>query len=431
MSTIYDKDKRKEQLEAEANSAPTLKPLPTTPNEKYENGKWDESSKGDAALGAYTDAKDAVTAHNNKGFTFSNNDWLKSVLGNIKDFKDFSYDINGDALYQQYKDKYIQQGKMAMMDTMGQAAAMTGGYGNSYAQSVGQQAYQGQLQNLNDIVPELYQMALNKYTMDKQNLYDQYGLLMSEFEREYGLHSDEYNKLLDALGIAKDDYYKGADMFYTEQNNTNNILDKQFANDMAIVTEENDNLWEKAKWDEGLRQYIDGVLYEEGRAAVEDERWQQEYDAKYGDDEEEETGGNNTGNKGTTPGGNSYDNGSLKKSQVEELQRAIGGIDVDGMYGPVTKEATGGLSPEEAYKKFVTAKTGSGFTGSTYKDAVAYMTSKGVPNTYASGVMTQVEWARRKSSYKSSGQGSTEVKNYSSYKEYLKDYIEYAIETYG
>ena len=59
---------------------------------------------------------------------------LQKVLNRDK----FQYDINGDALYQQYKDRYIQQGKQAMMDTIGQASALTGGYGNSYAQGVGQ-----------------------------------------------------------------------------------------------------------------------------------------------------------------------------------------------------------------------------------------------------------------------------------------------------
>lgn len=341
MAYVFNKDERKKQLEAEATPAPTLKTLPTTPNKKYENGKWDESSKGNAALGAYTDAKDAVTAHNNKGFTFSNNDWLQSVLGDIKNFKDFSYDINGDALYQQYKDKYIQQGKMAKTDTMGQAAAMTGGYGNSYAQSVGQQAYQGQLQNLNDIVPELYQMALDKYSMDKQNLYDQYSLLMSEFEREYGLHSDEYNKLLDALGIAKDDYYSGADMFYTEQNNTNNILDKQFANDMAIWEAENANLWNQAEWDEGLRQYIDGVLYQEGRDAVEDERWQLQYGNAIED--------NTKLYDGTTEDGKGYHNDGLTKAQVKELQ-AFWDLPTDGYFGAEETEMAGGLNAKQAYE---------------------------------------------------------------------------------
>ena len=51
------------------------------------------------------------------------NDTLQKILNREK----FSYDLNGDALYQRYKDQYTTQGKLAMMDTMGQAAAMTGG----------------------------------------------------------------------------------------------------------------------------------------------------------------------------------------------------------------------------------------------------------------------------------------------------------------
>ena len=52
---------------------------------------------------------------------------------------EFKYNVNADPLYQQYKDQYIQGGKLAMMDTMGKAAALTGGYGSTYGQQVGQQ----------------------------------------------------------------------------------------------------------------------------------------------------------------------------------------------------------------------------------------------------------------------------------------------------
>ena len=61
---------------------------------------------------------------------------------------DFQFDVNADALYQQYKDHYTQPGKTAMQDTVGKAAALTGGYGSSYAQTVGQQAYQAHLKQL-------------------------------------------------------------------------------------------------------------------------------------------------------------------------------------------------------------------------------------------------------------------------------------------
>ena len=91
---------------------------------------------------------------------------LNDKIAQILNREDFSYDLNGDMLYQQYADQYTTQGKLASMDVAGQAAAMTGGYGNSYAQTEGQQAYQGYLQQLNEVVPELYGMALDKYNQE-------------------------------------------------------------------------------------------------------------------------------------------------------------------------------------------------------------------------------------------------------------------------
>lgn len=117
-------------------------------------------------------------------------DEIDDYLNQIKNRDPFSYDFNSDALYQQYKDNYIQQGQMAMMDTMGQAAAMTGGYGNSYAQSVGQQAYNQQLNQLNDIMPELYQMAYNRYSDEGQRLMDMYNMYMGQESLDYGRYQD-------------------------------------------------------------------------------------------------------------------------------------------------------------------------------------------------------------------------------------------------
>lgn len=104
----------------------------------------------------------------------------------------FKYDLNGDMLYQQYKDQYVNLGQMAMRDSMGQAAALTGGYGSSYGQSVGQQQYDAYLQQLNDVVPELYGMALDQYNAEGDRLMQQYGMLGD-------LQNDEYAKYQDAL----------------------------------------------------------------------------------------------------------------------------------------------------------------------------------------------------------------------------------------
>lgn len=132
---------------------------------------------------------------------------LNDVMGKILAREKFNYDLNGDALYQQYKDQYTNQGKMAMMDTMGQAAAMTGGYGNSYAQNVGQQAYQGYLQQLNDKIPELYNLALSKYQMEGDDLARQYSMLGTQENQDYSRYRDtvsDYNSELSRLQNAYD-----------------------------------------------------------------------------------------------------------------------------------------------------------------------------------------------------------------------------------
>lgn len=61
-------------------------------------------------------------------------------------------------------------------------------------------------------------------------------------------------------------------------------------------------------------------------------------------------------------------------------------------------------------------KVGSTFNGTTYSAAVKYMESNGVPSSNASGIMTQHEWSRRKSSY-----------SYKTYQDYLKDVVTYNI----
>lgn len=126
------------------------------------------------------------------------NQWqpqIKDTMNSILNRKDFQYDVNGDALYQQYKDRYVNLGQKAMMDTMGQAAKLTGGYGNSNAQMVGQQAYQGYLQGLTDKIPELAQLAYQRYAQQGQDLYQKYGLLNSQEQADYSRWAAERDYL--------------------------------------------------------------------------------------------------------------------------------------------------------------------------------------------------------------------------------------------
>lgn len=175
-------------------------------------------------------------------------DTLQDTINQINNREKFSYDLNGYMLYQQYKDQYTTQGKLASMDVMGQAAAMTGGYGNSYAQTAGQQAYQGYLQQLNDKVPELYQLALNQYNAEGDEMYNKASLLGQMEQQEYGMYRDEVSDYYTDLNyltenaryMSEDEYNKALQDF--------NIKYSSYRDTVS------DDQWQKT-FDEGVRQY--------------------------------------------------------------------------------------------------------------------------------------------------------------------------------
>lgn len=142
---------------------------------------------------------------------------LMAVRDKVLSRSPFSYDMNADTLYQQYKDSYTRQGKLAMQDTVGQAAALTGGYGNSYAQTAGQQVYNGYMQQLSDVVPQLYQLAYARYQneqdanrQDLATLYGEYRDQVGDYYSDWGQLRDEYWKQYDAGHTRWSDQYQAA-----------------------------------------------------------------------------------------------------------------------------------------------------------------------------------------------------------------------------
>lgn len=206
---------------------------------------WNGQEYQDLQLEDFKDSKNTLKAwkqYNNLqapgDFTNPHQQGWDGVIDKINNGQPFTYDVNGDALYQQYKDQYANLGKMASADVIGQAAAMTGGYGNSYAQTVGQQAYQGYLQQLTDKIPELYQLALSKYNSERDDLYRQHGMYTDLFNRDYGMHrdavtdyKDDRSHLLDLAGtlheIDVDNYTINRDNKVAEVDSHNTNLANQ------------------------------------------------------------------------------------------------------------------------------------------------------------------------------------------------------------
>ena len=182
---------------------------------------------------------------------------LNDTINRIMNREKFNYDLNADALYQQYKDQYTTQGQMAMMDTMGMAAAMTGGYGNSYAQSVGQQVYQGYLQQLNDKIPDLYQLALDKYNNEGQQLLNQYSILGAQEEMDYGRYRDTVGDWNTAVDRAQNQYYTERDFDYGKFSD-DRAFNYQTERDKVL-----DDQWQ-AEFNLALRQYEDSLAAASG-----------------------------------------------------------------------------------------------------------------------------------------------------------------------
>lgn len=196
------------------------------------------------ALGAKkTEAENAVANYGD--FAWNQQGKYDNLIKEYENRPDFSYDFNADALYQQYKDKYMQQGKLAMADAIGQASAMTGGYGNSYAATVGNQAYQGYLGQLNDVIPELYQMAYDRYNQKGQDMLNTIALLGNERDFAYGQWGDKYNQLVTDRGYYGSQYDNERDWEYGLSRDK--IADAQW----------------KANFDEAQRQFNEQMAWEQ------------------------------------------------------------------------------------------------------------------------------------------------------------------------
>lgn len=194
MASIYDRRKPQQTGAARQFGAPAASRQQTTqPRQAQAKASYSQHG-GSGSLTANQGNGESLTpqqiasaqqvGNNYGGFDGNYAGQLQGLLNQILNRPNFEYDLNADMLYQQYRDQYQRAGQQAMADTMGQAATMTGGYGNSYAASAGNQAYQQYLTQLNNIVPELYDRAYNRYNQEQSDLMNQYSLLMNAQQYE-------------------------------------------------------------------------------------------------------------------------------------------------------------------------------------------------------------------------------------------------------
>lgn len=144
---------------------------------------------------------------------------LDGILQQIQNPGKFKYEFNSDNLFKSYADLLSQNAKQASQNAMGQAAGLTGGYGNSYAMAAGNQAYQEAIRPLYDRGMQLAQFARENYDKDRADLYNQMGAIKGMDESDYGRYLDTMDEWRKDEANATEAYRDERDFGYQDYAN--------------------------------------------------------------------------------------------------------------------------------------------------------------------------------------------------------------------
>ncbi len=161
-----------------------------------------------------------ASANNSGGYNGKYGKYIDQLTKDYMNREPYSYDADNDKVFQQYKDRYTKLGEKAMKDTVGNAALLTGGYGNSYGVTAGQQAYNDYMDALADKSADFENQAYQRWLNEGDSYLDKIGLLQNQDSIDYNRHRDEvgdsqwreqfeYGKSQDAL--AQENWQKNFD----------------------------------------------------------------------------------------------------------------------------------------------------------------------------------------------------------------------------
>ena len=254
-----------------------------SPSQDVLNAKAQMQALQGSKPGAYQASAEVLQAQqaladimNNKpqGYTSKYGPQIDALIAQIMNPGQFNYEFNGDNLFKAYADQYTNLGRQASMDAMGQAAALTGGYGNSYGQQVANQAYDQYLTQLYDRGMELRDRAYEQWLNEQQDKYNQYGVLADADATDYSRYRDtvsdwrderdymtgrydtysdrDYNRYRDTVN----DYYTDLDYYtgrYDTERNTDYGIWKDDVDQREEMYQYDSSLMEKIReFDEGL-----------------------------------------------------------------------------------------------------------------------------------------------------------------------------------
>lgn len=337
---------------------------------------------------------------------------LEDIYNQYVNRQPFSYDPENDPLYQNYRNQYVALGQQAMEDTQGRAAALTGGYSNTYGVSAGQQAYNAYLQQLSALIPELYGIAREDYQAEGDRLLTQYDMVgqmgSNAYDRYRDQVSDGWKNTQYLQGLADQAYDRGYENWWgnlqmeqkeaqTEYDRQQDALDREWAAQQQEYDRQQDALaqqiaaeklaYEKAQDAANAKAQQDKAAYDRQQDAY--DNLQTLIAAGYNPTDAELTAAGmtraqantlksyyaaqnapkSTGSSGSSGSSASAAATTTQKSHQDEwkalgktvsvgtpskdnikLMQTIFGIGVDGYWGPISTDAAGGRTAQEAWE---------------------------------------------------------------------------------
>ena len=174
------------------------------------------------------------------------------LLNQILNREDFSYNAMNDPLYQQYANMYRREGDRAMKETLAEAAAGAGGM-NTYAITAAQQANSYYGSKLNDMIPQLYQLAYDMYINDKESKVQDLGILQNMDATQYNRYRDTiqdyYNDKNFAYGAYQDAVQQGnfqTNFGYNAMLDNRNFNNSEYWNNKEF---DYNDMWANKEWD--------------------------------------------------------------------------------------------------------------------------------------------------------------------------------------
>lgn len=295
----------------------------------YKYNKYTPSNR----VNDYADKLEDLENSKPGDFSSRYDEQIQNIINTIQNRPQFDQgQVYDSDLYKQYREQYIQQGNKAMRDTMGNAAALTGGYGSTYATAAGQQAYDGYLSQLGDKTMDIFDRVYNQYLNEGQELYNQLGMYNQQDNIDYGRYRDTVG-----------DYYNDLN-YYSNRYNT------EYANDFG-----------EYQTDQSAQQWAEQYAYQKTQDALAQQNWQTQFDYQKEQDALQYALAQQRAARSGGSGGGSKKSSALD-AYVEKARRLLNGEDGEDTHKYSTQAVVANLvnhanlSQEEALKVVEQAK---------------------------------------------------------------------------